>query len=91
MVGVDNFANSSPARARAAGRAVGASPRVPKTSTCATPAHCAQVFERHAVDAVVHFAAHKAVGESVQKPLEYYRNNLGGLITVADSDAELTR
>ena len=32
---------------------------------------------------MVHFAAHKAVGESVQKPLEYYRNNLGGLINVA--------
>jgi UDP-glucose 4-epimerase len=31
----------------------------------------------------VHFAAHKAVGESTQKPLEYYRNNLGGLVNVA--------
>ena len=43
------------------------------------------VFERQAIDAVVHFAAHKAVGESAQKPLEYYRNNLGGLINVAQA------
>ena len=33
---------------------------------------------------VIHFAALKAVGESVEKPLLYYRNNLGGLINVLD-------
>jgi UDP-glucose 4-epimerase len=32
---------------------------------------------------VVHFAAFKAVGESVAQPLAYYRNNLGGLLTSA--------
>jgi UDP-glucose 4-epimerase len=41
------------------------------------------VFKAHAIDAVVHFAAFKAVGESSTIPLEYYRNNLGGLISVA--------
>ena len=35
-----------------------------------------QVFSAHPVDAVIHFAAFKAVGESVRKPLQYYRNNL---------------
>ena len=44
-----------------------------------------RVFEEHAVDAVIHFAGLKAVGESVQKPLEYYDNNLGGFITLAES------
>lgn len=34
---------------------------------------------------VIHFAAYKAVGESVEKPLEYYRNNVGGLITLLES------
>lgn len=34
------------------------------------------------IDAIVHFAAFKAVGESVHKPLEYYRNNLGSLINL---------
>jgi UDP-glucose 4-epimerase len=38
------------------------------------------VFQRHRIDAVVHFAAFKAVGESTQKPLDYYANNLGGLL-----------
>jgi UDP-glucose 4-epimerase len=37
-------------------------------------------LRRHEIDAVIHFAAFKAVGESVAKPLEYYRNNVGGLI-----------
>lgn len=43
------------------------------------------VFEKHynAVG-VIHFAAHKAVGESVSNPLMYYRNNLNGLINVLD-------
>ncbi len=35
------------------------------------------VFEKEHIDAVIHFAGLKAVGESVEKPLEYYRNNLG--------------
>jgi UDP-glucose 4-epimerase len=37
-------------------------------------------FENNKVDGVIHFAASKAVGESVQKPLEYYENNIGSLI-----------
>lgn len=36
------------------------------------------VFDRHSVDAVVHFAAHKAVGESTRMPVEYYDTNVGG-------------
>ncbi len=35
-----------------------------------------QVFERHPIDSVIHFAGYKAVGESVQKPLMYYQNNI---------------
>ena len=37
------------------------------------------------IDAVIHFAAYKAVGESVQKPLEYYTNNLGCTPTVLNA------
>ena len=36
------------------------------------------VFSASPVDAVIHFAGLKAVGESVEKPLEYYRNNISG-------------
>jgi UDP-glucose 4-epimerase len=41
-----------------------------------------RIFAQHAVEAVVHFAAKKAVGESVSQPLTYYDNNLQGLIAV---------
>ena len=42
------------------------------------------LFDAHPVDAVIHFAGLKAVGESVQKPLEYYDNNLGGFFVLAE-------
>jgi UDP-glucose 4-epimerase len=40
------------------------------------------VFADHEIDAVVHFAGLKAVGESVEKPLEYHENNVGGSVTL---------
>ncbi len=42
------------------------------------------VFQAHAFDAVIHFAGYKAVGESVAKPLEYYRNNLDTTLTLCE-------
>jgi UDP-glucose 4-epimerase len=36
------------------------------------------------IDGVIHFAAFKSVGESVEKPLEYYRNNIGSLVSILD-------
>lgn len=41
-----------------------------------------EVFEKENIDAVIHFAGLKAVGESVQKPLEYYSNNLESTLTL---------
>nr|WP_321406094.1 UDP-glucose 4-epimerase GalE [uncultured Carboxylicivirga sp.] len=42
-------------------------------------------FQKHTdISAIIHFAAFKAVGESVQKPLEYYRNNLGSLMNLLE-------
>ncbi len=46
------------------------------------------LFEKHAIDAVVHFAGLKAVGESVEKPLLYYDNNIGGSIALFEVMAE---
>src|SRR5437870_3459827 len=40
------------------------------------------IFSQHKVDAVIHFAALKAVGESVANPLAYYDTNLNGLLTL---------
>ena len=43
-----------------------------------------QVFARHTFDCCIHFAGLKAVGESVQKPWEYYENNIGGTLVLVD-------
>ena len=43
-----------------------------------------RVFSAHSVEAVIHFAGLKAVGESVQKPLEYFDNNVGGTVTLCE-------
>jgi len=42
------------------------------------------IFDSHAITGAIHFAALKAVGESVAKPLEYYRNNMDGLLVLLD-------
>lgn len=47
-----------------------------------------EVFRNHAIDAVIHFAALKAVGESVAKPLMYYENNIAGTVALAEVMAE---
>lgn len=41
-----------------------------------------RIFRENRIDAVIHFAGLKAVGESVEKPLEYYHNNIGGTINL---------
>lgn len=43
------------------------------------------IFTKEAVDCVIHFAGLKAVGESVQKPLEYYQNNIAGTLVLCDA------
>ena len=44
-----------------------------------------QILRDEKIEGVIHFAAFKAVGESMQEPLAYYRNNLGSLFTVLDA------
>lgn len=39
-----------------------------------------EVFEKYSFDGIIHFAAYKAVGESVEEPLKYYNNNLSGML-----------
>lgn len=43
-----------------------------------------EVFEKENIDSCIHFAGLKAVGESVQKPWEYYQNNIAGTLTLVD-------
>jgi UDP-glucose 4-epimerase len=78
VVGVDNFANSSPRVLERLRALLGTTPVFERADVC-DPAAMAGIVQRHRIGAVVHFAALKAVGESVDRPLAYYRNNLGGL------------
>ncbi len=80
VVGLDDFSNSSPEVLARLQRLSGRSPVFERASVCDAPA-MNSVLERHRIDATVHFAAYKAVGESTAKPLAYYANNLGGLTT----------
>ncbi len=44
-----------------------------------------KIFSENAIEAVIHFAGLKAVGESVEKPLEYYENNVGGTVNLLEA------
>ena len=46
------------------------------------------LFSKESINGIIHFAAYKAVGESVEKPLIYYKNNLLGLINLLDAVAQ---
>jgi UDP-glucose 4-epimerase len=49
---------------------------------CNNKENLIKVFSEHSIEGVIHFAAYKAVGESVEKPLEYYENNVGSLVSI---------
>jgi UDP-glucose 4-epimerase len=84
VVGIDDFSNSSPEVLSRVRTLAGREPVFERVDVCDTAA-VERVFARNAIAAVVHFAAFKAVGESTAKPLAYYANNLGGLLTVCQA------
>lgn len=84
VVGVDNFCNSSPEVLNRLQHLLGHAPLFERADVCDGTA-MQRVFAVHQPDAVVHFAALKAVSESVSQPLAYYANNLGGLFTVCQA------
>ena len=85
---VDNFSNSEESALAGIEAIVGA--KLPTYRIdCADAAALRQVFETEQdIQGVIHFAAFKAVGESVQKPLAYFQNNVGSLLTLLDVMAE---
>ena len=87
VVGVDDFSNSSPEVLNRLRGLSGTEPEFVRADVCDAAA-MAEVFAGEAIDAVVHFAAFKAVGESTAKPLDYYANNIGGLLTLARTMAD---
>lgn len=81
---VDNLSNSSHEALRRAGEIAGA--EIPfYEADIRDRAALERVFEAEgALDACIHFAGLKAVGESVEKPWEYYENNIGGTLVLVD-------
>lgn len=81
---VDNLSNSSIDVLDGIAEIVGRKPDFANVD-CGNFMDLDQVFKQYPdIDGVIHFAASKAVGESVEKPLLYYRNNLGSLVTLLE-------
>jgi UDP-glucose 4-epimerase len=81
---VDNLSNSDIGALDRIEKITGVKPDFYQTDVC-NKSNLLEVFKRYPhIDNVIHFAAFKAVGESVEYPLSYYRNNLFGLITLLE-------
>jgi UDP-glucose 4-epimerase len=84
VVAVDNFDNSSPKAIDAVQALTGKAVTLVEGDVT-DRALLDRTFGAHDIDAVIHFAAYKAVGESVADPLRYYRNNLGSTISLLEA------
>ena len=83
IVVVDNYSNSSPEALKRVKELTGKDFPIYEADVCDSEAMNA-LFDREKIEAVIHFAGYKAVGESVQKPLMYYRNNLDSTMTLLE-------
>ena len=83
VIAADNFSNSSPESIRRVEQITGKK-AVLYEADIRDSAALSEIFRKHRIDAVIHFAGMKAVGESVQKPVQYYRNNLDTTLTLLE-------
>lgn len=81
IVVADNYYNSSAEALRRVSAITGKTFSVYEADVCDAKA-MDTIFEREKIDAAIHFAGYKAVGESVEKPILYYRNNLDAALTL---------
>ena len=84
VVGLDDFSNSSPEVLSRLQTLSGSEPEFVRADV-RDAAALEAVFSGERIDAVVHFAAFKAVGESTARPLAYYANNVGGLLALTEA------
>lgn len=84
VVIVDNLCNSHLDAVARIERIAGRAPVFIEGDAC-SPAVMDNIFTRHRIDGVIHFAALKSIGESIEKPSLYYRNNLGSLLTLIET------
>jgi UDP-glucose 4-epimerase len=83
VVIVDNFSNSKPEAVRRIEFLGGKAVKLYEADIL-DKAALAKVFQENKIEAVIHFAGLKAVGESVEKPLVYYNNNVGGTLALCE-------
>lgn len=84
VVIVDNLSNSNIEVLNGIEKIVGCKPDF-ENLDCMDYPNMNRLFSQYSdIEAVIHFAASKAVGESVEKPLLYYRNNIGSLVTLLE-------
>lgn len=83
VVVVDNLSNASEEAVHRIERITGKSLTF-YNADIADAAALDEIFTAHKIDTVIHFAGLKAVGESVEKPLDYYENNVGGSVVLFD-------
>jgi UDP-glucose 4-epimerase len=88
VVVVDNLSNSSPVALDRVAQITGKAPAFEKVDILNREG-LRQVFSDYHPDAVVHFAGLKAVGESTEKPLSYYQNNIAGTAVLCEVMAEV--
>lgn len=81
IVVVDNFHNSHAESMRRVQQLTGRSFSVVEADIT-DPGAMRRIFSEHSIDAVIHFAGWKAVGESSRMPLAYYHNNVAGTVTL---------
>lgn len=84
VIVADNFSNCDMTNYHGVCQILGREIPLVKMDFCDTEA-VRELFESNKIDAVIHFAAFKAVGESVAEPLKYYSNNLGSFINILES------
>lgn len=84
VIVADNFSNCDMTNYHGVCQILGKKIPLVKMDFCDTEA-VRELFERNKIDAVIHFAAFKAVGESVAEPLKYYSNNPGSFINILES------
>ncbi|WP_059104076.1 UDP-glucose 4-epimerase GalE [Shouchella shacheensis] len=87
LVVVDNFSNSRVDSLEQVEKIAGRSVRIYDVDLLEKE-KLAQVFGEHSIEAVIHLAGFKAVGESVEFPLKYYRNNLIGTLNLCEVMSE---
>lgn len=80
---VDDFRNSKKSVINGLTELIGESPIYYEIDVCDKSA-LEELFERYNFKGIIHFAAYKAVGESVAEPLKYYHNNILGLVTICE-------